>query len=33
VLSQVSPEGIRRYGYGSSYGAYASYGAKYYTSG
>lgn len=33
VLSQVSPEGIRRYGYGSSYGAYASYGAKYYTQG
>lgn len=33
VLTQVDPEGMRRYGYGDSYGAYASYGKSYYTSG
>lgn len=30
VLSQVDPAGMRRYGYGERYGAYASYGANYY---
>jgi len=33
VLSQIDPRGMRRYGYGDRYGAYAAYGAKYYTSG
>lgn len=33
VLTLVDPEGMRRYGYGDSYGAYASYGKNYYTSG
>lgn len=32
VLSQISAAGMRRYGYGDRYGAYAGYGAKYYTS-
>lgn len=31
VLSRVDPKGMRRYGYGDSYGAYSGYGAKYYT--
>lgn len=30
VLNQVNVKGMRRYGYGDKYGAYASYGAKYY---
>lgn len=33
VLTRVDPHGMRRYGYGDSYGAYASYGRNYYTSG
>lgn len=33
VLSQIDPKGMRRYGYGDRYGAYAAYGAKYYTTG
>lgn len=31
ILSQVDPRGMRRYGYGDRYGAYAAYGTKYYT--
>jgi len=31
VLSQVSPVGMRKYGYGDKYGAYAGYGTRYYT--
>lgn len=31
VLSQISPRGMKRYGYGGKYGAYAGYGSKYYT--
>lgn len=30
VLTQVNPKGMRKYGYGNKYGAYAAYGAKYY---
>jgi capsular exopolysaccharide synthesis family protein len=30
VLSQISPRGMKRYGYGGTYGAYSGYGAKYY---
>ncbi len=30
VLSQVDPAGMRRYGYGNLYGAYSTYGNKYY---
>lgn len=30
VLTQVSPEGMRRYGHGDRYGAYAAYGNAYY---
>ncbi|MDP3341046.1 polysaccharide biosynthesis tyrosine autokinase [Frigidibacter sp.] len=30
VLTQIDAVGMRRYGYGDSYGAYASYGKKYY---
>jgi capsular exopolysaccharide synthesis family protein len=30
VLGQVSPDGMKRYGYGGRYGSYAAYGAKYY---
>jgi capsular exopolysaccharide synthesis family protein len=30
VLSRVDPKGMRRYGYGGRYGAYASYGQAYY---
>ncbi len=30
VLSQIDPKGMRRYGYGERYGAYAAYGGKYY---
>lgn len=33
VLSQIDPRGMRRYGYGDRYGAYAAYGARYYTAG
>lgn len=31
VLSQISPRGMKRYGYGGKYGAYAGYASKYYT--
>ena len=31
VLGQISPEGMKRYGYGGRYGSYAAYGSKYYT--
>lgn len=31
VLSQISPRGMKRYGYGGQYGAYSTYGSKYYT--
>ncbi|NUH66507.1 polysaccharide biosynthesis tyrosine autokinase [Sulfitobacter sp. S0837] len=31
VLSQISPKGMKRYGYDGTYGAYSGYGAKYYT--
>lgn len=31
VLNQISPQGMKRYGYGGKYGAYSSYGKKYYT--
>jgi len=31
VLNQIDPKGMKRYGYGDSYGAYGSYGTKYYT--
>ncbi|PIE09397.1 MAG: chain-length determining protein [Rhodobacterales bacterium] len=30
VLSQISASGMKRYGYGGRYGAYAAYGSKYY---
>lgn len=30
VLSQISPKGIKRYGYGGQYGAYSAYGSSYY---
>ncbi|MCV3273953.1 polysaccharide biosynthesis tyrosine autokinase [Roseobacter sinensis] len=30
VLSQVDPKGMRRYGYGSTYGPYAAYGTSYF---
>ncbi|KMK63835.1 polysaccharide biosynthesis tyrosine autokinase [Puniceibacterium sp. IMCC21224] len=30
VLNQISPRGMKRYGYGDKYGAYAAYGRKYY---
>ncbi|WP_299734059.1 polysaccharide biosynthesis tyrosine autokinase [uncultured Tateyamaria sp.] len=30
VLSQISVRGMKRYGYGGQYGAYAGYGSKYY---
>ena len=31
VLSKISPKGMKRYGYGGQYGAYAGYGSQYYT--
>ncbi|SFE71928.1 GumC family protein [Roseivivax sediminis] len=31
VLNQISAQGMKRYGYGGKYGAYSSYGKKYYT--
>ncbi|RME18314.1 MAG: polysaccharide biosynthesis tyrosine autokinase [Alphaproteobacteria bacterium] len=31
VLSLIDPKGMKRYGYGGNYGAYAAYGSKYYT--
>lgn len=31
ILSQISPRGMKRYGYGGKYGAYGGYGDKYYT--
>lgn len=31
ALSQISASGMKRYGYGGRYGAYAAYGSKYYT--
>lgn len=30
VLNQISPKGMKRYGYGSNYGPYSNYGSKYY---
>jgi len=30
VLTQIDPTGMRRYGYGGKYGAYSSYGKRYY---
>ena len=30
VLSQISPKGIKRYGYGGKHGAYSAYGSDYY---
>ncbi|EPX75667.1 Succinoglycan biosynthesis transport protein [Salipiger mucosus DSM 16094] len=30
VLNQISPKGMKRYGYGNSYGPYSAYGSKYY---
>ena len=30
VLSQISPKGMKKYGYGGQYGAYGAYGSKYY---
>ena len=30
ALSQISPKGMKRYGYGGRYGAYSGYGSKYY---
>ncbi|MCH2165775.1 MAG: polysaccharide biosynthesis tyrosine autokinase [Marinovum sp.] len=30
VLNQINPRGMKRYGYGGKYGAYAAYGSKYY---
>ncbi len=30
VLSQIDPKGMKKYGYGESYGAYSSYGGGYY---
>lgn len=33
VLAQIDPKGMRRYGYGGKYGAYASYGKGYYEAG
>ncbi|MDU8914015.1 polysaccharide biosynthesis tyrosine autokinase [Aestuariicoccus sp. MJ-SS9] len=32
VLAQIDPKGMKRYGYGGSYGAYAKYGTGYYHS-
>lgn len=32
VLSEINPKGMKRYGYGGEYGAYAGYGSKYYDS-
>ncbi|MGI3167290.1 polysaccharide biosynthesis tyrosine autokinase [Pseudooceanicola sp. 200-1SW] len=31
VLNQIDPKGMKRYGYGERYGAYAAYGRRYYT--
>ena len=31
VLSQISPRGIKRYGYGGKYGVYSAYRSQYYT--
>ncbi|WP_421906110.1 polysaccharide biosynthesis tyrosine autokinase [Mameliella sp.] len=30
VLTQIDPKGMKRYGYGNRYGAYANYGSNYY---
>lgn len=30
VLNQINPRGMKRYGYGGKYGAYSTYGRKYY---
>jgi Mrp family chromosome partitioning ATPase len=30
ILSLISPQGMKRYGYGGRYGAYGGYGGKYY---
>lgn len=32
ALNQISPRGMKRYGYGDRYGAYSTYGSKYYNS-
>jgi len=32
VLNQISPKGMKRYGYGGKYGAYSAYGKGYYVS-
>lgn len=32
VLSQISPKGMKRYGYAGQYGAYSGYGSQYYSS-
>ena len=31
ILSQISPSGMKRYGYGGKYGSYSAYGSRYYT--
>jgi len=33
ALSQIDPRGMRRYGYGGTYGAYSAYGKGYYEAG
>lgn len=33
ILNRVDPKGMRRYGYGDTYGGYGKYGSAYYTSG
>jgi hypothetical protein len=33
ALAQIDPKGMRRYGYGGKYGAYAGYGKGYYEAG
>lgn len=33
ILAQIDPKGMRRYGYGGKYGAYAAYGRGYYEHG
>ncbi|WP_236545118.1 GumC family protein [Tropicimonas marinistellae] len=32
ILNQISPKGMKRYGYGGKYGSYGTYGSKYYKS-
>lgn len=33
ALAQIDPDGMRRYGYGGKYGAYSTYGNRYYEAG